>query len=177
MARQFAQGFLGLQTHGGTDRISYREIQVKEIAPADIPVNTVAPSVTGSGFQGNAADAATTARGTRPPAATYFVKWYRSNKILPTNPRFRAPSATDLGNLTTPADPRYGTQDLTWTDSLLVGEGDTYTPTAEDVGKVIHCAVNVNNAGATVWKTAQAPEILSATNVTQDAGGTVAGRR
>ena len=30
MARQFAQGFLGLQTHGGNDRISYREIQVKE---------------------------------------------------------------------------------------------------------------------------------------------------
>ena len=56
MARQFAQGYLGLQTHGGTDRISYREIQVKDIAPADIPVNTVAPSVTGSGFQGNAAD-------------------------------------------------------------------------------------------------------------------------
>ena len=101
MARQFAQGFLGLQTHGGNDRISYREIQVKEVAPADVPVNTVAPSVTGSGFQGNAADAATAARGTPRPAATYFVKWYRSNKVLPTNPRYRAPSATDTGNLTT----------------------------------------------------------------------------
>ena len=54
MARQFAQGFLGLQTHGGNDRISYKEIQVKEIPPADVPANTVAPSVTGSGFQGNA---------------------------------------------------------------------------------------------------------------------------
>ena len=54
-----------------------------------------------------------------------------------------------------------------------MGESDTYTPTADDVGKVIHCAVNVNNGGATVWKTAQAPEILSATNVNQDAGGTV----
>ena len=32
MARQFTQGYLGLQTHGGTDRISYREIQVKDIA-------------------------------------------------------------------------------------------------------------------------------------------------
>ena len=52
MARQFAQGYLGLQTHGGNDRISYREIQVKELAPADIPVNTVAPTVTGTGFVG-----------------------------------------------------------------------------------------------------------------------------
>ena len=172
MARQFAQGFLGLQTHGGSDRISYKEIQVKEVAPADIPANTVAPSVTGSGFQGNAL---TCNHGTWNAAAgsQHFVKWYRSNKLAPTHARFRAPSATDLGNFTTPADPRYGTQALTWTDSLLVGEGDTYTPTAEDVGKVIHCAVNVNNAGATVWKTAQAPEILSATNATQDAGGTV----
>ena len=49
MARQFTQGYLGLQTHGGTDRISYREIQVKDIAPADIPVNTAAPTVTGTG--------------------------------------------------------------------------------------------------------------------------------
>ena len=160
MARQFAQGFLGLQTHGGTDRISYKEIQVKEIAPADVPVNTVAPSVTGSGLQGNAL---TCNHGTWNTAAgsEYFVKWYRSNKLASTHARFRAPSATDLGNFSTPADPRYGTQTLTWTDSLLVGENDTYTPTAEDIGKVIHCAVNVDNGGATVWKTALAPEILS----------------
>ena len=82
MARQFAQGFLGLQTHGGTDRISYREIQVKEIPPADVPVNTVAPSITGSGFQGNAL---TCNHGTWNAAAgsEYFVKWYRSNKLAP----------------------------------------------------------------------------------------------
>ena len=43
--------------------------------------------------------------------------------------------------------------------------GDTYTPTVDDVGKAIHCAVNVDNGGATVWKTAAAPEILFATNV------------
>ena len=52
VARQFARGYLGLQTHGGNDRISYREIQVKEFTPADIPVNTVAPTVTGTGFVG-----------------------------------------------------------------------------------------------------------------------------
>src|SRR6478736_3928950 len=52
VARQFVRGYLGLQTHGGSDRISYREIQVKELAPAEIPVNTVAPTVTGTGFVG-----------------------------------------------------------------------------------------------------------------------------
>jgi hypothetical protein len=70
-------------------------------------------------------------------------------------------------------DPTYGNQALTWTDSLLVGEGDTYTPVADDIGKVIHCAVNANNAGATVWKTAVAPEIITATNADGSAGGTV----
>ena len=48
--RRIAQGYLGLQTHGGNDRISYREIQVKEFQPSDLPVNTVAPSVSGSGL-------------------------------------------------------------------------------------------------------------------------------
>src|SRR3954452_16519464 len=173
MARQFTEGYLGLQTHGGTDRISYREIQVKDVAKADIPVNTVMPSVTGSGYQGNAL---TCNHGTWDTAAgtTYFVKWYRSNKILPSNPRFRAPSATDYWNQTLPIDQTYGTQAQTISDSLLVGDGDTYTPTAEDVGKVVHCAVSADNDGATVWKTAVAPEILSATNATGDAGGTVA---
>jgi hypothetical protein len=167
MARQFTQGYLGLQTHGGTDRISYREIQVKDIAPADIPVNTAAPTVTGTGVTGSPL---TCQRGTwnTAPGTEYFVKWYRSNKIAPSNPRFRAPSSTDLGNFTTPVDPAYGNQALTWTDSLLVGESDTYTPVAEDIGKVIHCAVNANNAGATVWKTAIAPEIGNGS-----AGGTV----
>ena len=33
MARQLAEGYLGLQTHGGNDRISYREIQVKDLSP------------------------------------------------------------------------------------------------------------------------------------------------
>jgi hypothetical protein len=157
----------GLQTHGGTDRISYREIQVKDIAPADIPVNTVAPSVSGTGVTGQPL---TCNRGTWSTAAgtTYFVKWYRSNKIASTNPRFRAPSATDYWNQTTPANPLYGTQNLTWTDSLLVGENETYTPVADDIGKVIHCAVSADNAGATVWKTALAPEIGNSS-----AGGTV----
>jgi hypothetical protein len=171
-ARQFARGYLGLQTHGGADRISYREIQVKEIAAADIPVNTAAPSVSGYGYTGKplACNHGTwnTASGTE-----YFVKWYRSNKVPPTHPRFWAPAQNDLGSFSTPADPTYGTSDLTWLDSLLVGEGDTYTPVLEDVGKTIHCAVNANNGGATVWKTALGPEIRYAAHADTSAGGTV----
>jgi hypothetical protein len=158
MARQFAEGYLGLQTHGGTDRISYREIQVKDVQPSDIPVNTAAPSVSGTGVTGQPL---TCNPGTwnAPAGTTYFYRWYRSNKIAANNPRFRAPSATDYWNQTTPANPLYGTQNLTWTDSLQVGDQQTYTPTAEDIGKNIHCTVNADNNGATVWKYAQAPEI------------------
>jgi hypothetical protein len=167
MARQFAQGYLGLQTHGGTDRISYREIQVKDIAPSDIPVNTVAPTVTGTGVTGQPL---TCNPGTWDAAAgtTYFYRWYRANKILPSNPRFRAPSATDYWNQTTPADPKYGTQPQTWTDSLQVADTQTYTPTAEDIGKNVWCTVSADNAGATVFKYAVAPEIGNGS-----AGGTV----
>jgi hypothetical protein len=174
VARQFARGYLGLQTHGGNDRISYREIQVKEITPAEIPVNTAAPTVTGTGFVGQNL---TCNQGTWTPSSgvTYSRKWYRSNKVAPTNPHFRAPSQIDLGSFSTPADPAglYGNQDLTWLDSLLVDEdgNTTYTPTVADAGKVIHCALVADNGGATVWKTAVAPEIQVAT--TMPVGGNV----
>ena len=173
-ARQFAQGYVGLQTHGGNDRINYREIQVKELAPAEIPVNTVAPTVTGTGFVGQNLTCNT---GTWTPATgvSFSRRWYRSNKIGPAHPRFRAPSQTDLGSFTTPADPSglYGNQNLTWLDSYLVDEdgNSTYAPTQDDVGKVIHCALVADIGGATVWKTAAAPEIQVA--ATQTVGGTV----
>jgi hypothetical protein len=81
----------------------------------------------------------------------------------------------DLGNFSTPADPSglYGTADLTWLDSYLVDEdgNSTYAPTQADVGKTIHCALVANIDGATVWKTAAAPEIQVA--ATQTVGGTV----
>ena len=51
-ARQFPRGYFGLQTHGGTDRIFYREIQVKELGEGDIPRNTEPPDVGGSGKVG-----------------------------------------------------------------------------------------------------------------------------
>ena len=38
-----------------------------------------------------------------------------------------------------------------------------FAATAADVGKAIYCQVSVNNGGDTVFKTAGAPEILSAT--------------
>ncbi len=172
MARQLAQGYIALQTHGGTDRISYKEIEVKELTPADKPVNTVAPSVTGSGYQGNAL---TCNHGTwtTPAGSTTWVTWYRGNKILPTNPRYHAPSATDYNNFTTPAEPTYGTAALPWTDWQIVGNDDTYTPGADDVGKSIYCAVSVDNGGDTVFKTAGAPDILAATNTDGGAGATV----
>ena len=109
-----------------------------------------------------------------PPAPTYFVKWYRSNKILPTNPRFRAPSATDYWNFTTPADPPYGTQALTWTDSLLVGESETYTPVGRGrrQGHPLR-GQRRQRAAPPCGRPRVAPEILSATNADGSAGGTV----
>lgn len=161
MARQLAEGYLGLQTHGGNDRISYREIQVKDISADEIPVNVEPPEVGGPGRVGKAL---TCGRGEweNTPGADYWVTWYRSNRVGPEHPRYRAPSQIDLGSFSTPAEPEFGTQDLTWLDSLIVGHGKQYTPTADDVGKVIHCAVNANNGGATVWETASAPEITAA---------------
>jgi hypothetical protein len=52
MARQLAEGYLGLQTHGGNDRISYREIQVKDVDEAEIPVNVEPPEAGGWGRVG-----------------------------------------------------------------------------------------------------------------------------
>ena len=60
-----------------------------------------------------------------------------------------------------PADPEFGTQPLPFLGPLKVGEGSKYTPTAEDVGKLVYCQVSANNGGATVWKTASAPPIVA----------------
>jgi hypothetical protein len=172
MARQNPRGYIGLQTHGGNDRISYRQIEVKDFAAGDIPVNTAAPKVLGAGFTGKPL---TCTRGTwtNNAAGEYWVTWYRSNKILPSNPRFRAPSQLDYANFTTPAEPEMGTQPLPWLDSQIIGQGETYVPVADDVGKALYCAVNANNGGATVWKTASAPEIITAVHADTTAGASV----
>jgi hypothetical protein len=160
MARQLAEGYLGLQTHGGNDRISYREIQVKDVSEDEIPVNTEPPVVEGDGRVGKALTCGRGEWETSQPAE-YWVTWYRSNRIGAEHPRFRAPSQFDLGDFTTPAEEEFGTQDLRWTDSLIVGNGKKYTPTADDVGKVIHCSVSADVGGATVWATGSAPEITA----------------
>ena len=58
-------------------------------------------------------------------------------------------------------------------DSQIVGQGETYTRGADDVGKALYCAVNANNGGATVWKTASAPEILTAVHADANVSASV----
>jgi hypothetical protein len=161
MARQLPAGYVGLQTHGGNDRIRYREIQVKDLDESDIPVNVEPPKVAGSGKVGRPL---TCARGgwmnRGPNASDDRFTWYRSNEIGPEHPRLRAPSQLDLGDFTTPAEAEFGTEPLRWTDLLIVGQGRHYTPTDDDVGNVIHCSVSVTNRGATVFATASAPDIM-----------------
>ena len=125
VARQFARGYLGLQTHGGNDRISYREIQVKEFAPADIPVNTVAPTVTGTGFVGAEPHLQHRHLDRRPRASRTPRKWYRSNKIAPTQPALPRPEPDRPRQLHHAGRPDglYGNQDLTWLDSLAGRRG------------------------------------------------------
>ena len=172
MARQLARGYLGLQTHGGNDRINYKEMQVKEFAPSDLPVNTVAPSMTGSGIQGLPLTC-NHGEWTAAAGSTRWVTWYRANRIPEGHPRFRAPSQLDYNNTSTPAEPEYGTQNLTGLDAQIVGQGDTYTPTAEDAGKNVYCQVSVDNAGATVFKPSDAKFIATATHTDGGAGASV----
>ena len=158
-ARQFAEGYFGLQTHGGTDRIFYREIRVKDLESGDVPSNLEAPEVGGSGRVGTGLNCG---RGEweNTPKADYDVAWYRSNVIGPEHPRYHAPSQNDLGSFSAPADPVFGSQPLPYLGPLKVGDGKKYTPTAEDVGKLVYCQVSANNDGATVWETASAPAIV-----------------
>jgi Domain of Unknown Function (DUF1080) len=157
-ARQFPRGYFGLQTHGGTDRIFYREIRVKELRDRETPINVRPPRVGGSSKVGKKL---TCRRGFWRNARKddMSVSWFRSNVIGPNHPRFRAPSQEDLGNVTAPADPRYGSQPLPFVGPLKVGEGRKYRPTAEDVGKLVYCQESADNDGATVWATGTARPI------------------
>jgi hypothetical protein len=157
-ARQFPRGYFGLQTHGGTDRIFYREIRVKDLRWWEVPRNLKRPDVDGSGRVGRqlSCDGGWWWAAGRDDLS---FSWYRSNIVGPDHPRYRAPSQEDLGSLSAPADPRYGTQALPYVGPLKVGEGRRYTPTAEDVGKLVYCQVSADNRGATAWETASAPRI------------------
>jgi hypothetical protein len=159
-ARQFPTGYFGLQTHGGTDRVFYRAVRVKELDDRTTPVNRVSPKVAGSGEVGEDL--------TCVPGAWRNVRhrdlqmdWYRANRIGPDHPRYRAPSQNDWWSSTEPADLRYGTQPLPVLGRQQVGSGRHYRPTAEDVGKLVYCQVSATNDGATVWETASARAITN----------------
>ena len=157
-ARQFPRGYFGLQTHGGTDRIFYREVRVKQLDSGTIPRNVEPPEVGGSGRVGQDL---TCGRGewVNTPKADYSVTWFRSNQIGPGHVHYNAPAQEDLGSFNAPADPQFGSLPLPYRGPLKVGEGIKYTPTADDVGKLVYCQVSATNDGATVWESAPAPAI------------------
>ena len=156
-ARQFPRGYFGLQTHGGTDRIFYREIRVKELDRRDIPVNVKRPRVNGSGRVGKALKCGS---GLWWPKKDTDIAWYRSNRIGPDHVHYHAPAQEDLGSFDAPADPRFGSLPLPYRGPLKVGEGRRYRPTADDLGKLVYCQVSVTSRdGATVWKSAPARSI------------------
>jgi hypothetical protein len=157
-ARQFPRGYFGLQTHGGTDRIFYREIRVKELDSQQVPRNVEPPSVGGSGRVGNVL---TCDRGEWESGGhnEYSFAWYRSNPIGPDHVHYRAPAQEDLGSFNAPADPQFGSLPLPYRGPLKVGEGSHYTVTAEDVGKLVYCQVSATRDGATVFKRAPARTI------------------
>ena len=159
-ARQFPRGYFGLQTHGGTDRIFYREIRVKDLDSGDVPRAVEPPEVGGSGRVGKDL---TCGRGEwqNTPGANFHVDWYRSNQIGPDHPRYHAPSQEDLGSFNAPADPQFGSLPLPFRGPLKVGEGKKYTPTSDDVGRLVYCQVSATNGGATVWRQAAAPLIVA----------------
>jgi Domain of Unknown Function (DUF1080) len=158
-ARQFPRGYFGLQTHGGTDRIFYREIRVKELDRWDLPHNILRPDVHGSGRVGRRLSC-TRGLWWNGWRSDFRFDWYRSNIVPSSDPRFRAPSQNDLGNFTAPPDPQFGPLGLPFQGPLKVGEGTRYTPTADDVGKLVYCQVSADNRGATVWETASARPIV-----------------
>ncbi len=159
VARQFAAGYFGLQTHGGTDRIFYREIRVKDLEGDMVPEVRQAPKVTGSGRVGRKLKCKA-GRWRNASGALYEREWFRSNPIGAEHPHLHAPSQEDLGSFTEPPQAEFGTQPLPFVGPERVGRGATYRPTAADVGKDVHCRVSVTSYDrATVWETAGAPQI------------------
>jgi hypothetical protein len=157
-ARQFAQGYFGLQTHGGTDRIFYRQIRVKDLDAQDVPRNRRAPKVAGKGRVGQRLTCVP-GKWTALRDVRLDVAWYRANRIGPDHPHYHAPSQDDLGSRTEPADPRYGTQVLPYVGARRIATGKHYRPSELDAGKLVYCPVSATAAGATAWETASAPEI------------------
>jgi hypothetical protein len=157
-ARHQPAGYIGFQSHGGNDRIWYREVQVREYSEAEIPEVRKPPRITGRRQVGKKV---TCHKGLWDrPNSEYTFDWYRSND-MEGHPRFRAPSQNDLGSRTTPPHPDglYGTDPLTWLDSEHLGSGRHYRLTEEDVGKVVHCQVSATREGATAFATVTVGDI------------------
>ncbi|HXV35156.1 MAG TPA: DUF1080 domain-containing protein [Gaiellaceae bacterium] len=157
-ARQQPAGYIGFQSHGGIDRIWYKDVEVREYDAAEVPENIQNPKIAGLQQVGKKL---TCTRGVwDAPGAQFSFDWYRSNDTSE-HARFRAPSQNDLGIVTTPPDPGglYGTADLSWLGSFHVGSGRHYVPTADDVGKIVHCQVSATKNHATVFANGVADEI------------------
>ena len=178
MARQLAQGYLGLQTHGGNDRISYREIQVKEFAPADVPGQH--GRAVGHQQQperhrlhGQAADLqprhVDRARERDALHALVSLEQDRADPLA----RARAEPARlrqhhDAGR----AEHGNAAPDVARLRDRR-SERHVHAVVRRTSARPIYCAANVDAGGATVWKTAAAPEILFAAHADQTASANV----
>jgi len=145
-ARQQPAGYVGLQSHGGTDRILYREVQVREYAEAEIPEAIEPPHVAGRAEVGRVVRCRE-GRWDLPGARVSF-DWYRANPAG----RF-ARTQKELGYRLTPPRPdgRFGTDRLSWLGPQHVGRGRRYRLVEADVGKVVYCQVSATRAGATAF--------------------------
>lgn len=137
-ARQFPGSAIGLQNHGDSDRIEYKDVRVKEVSSA--PRNVVAPQIAGSSKVGHQLVVTPgeweNVTGRHDAHVTY--QWFRSNDASQTP-----------GGLP-PTEVQY--------DNQLVGTGKTYTPTEADLapGKVLWCRVSASTDEGTVYAYAEA---------------------
>jgi hypothetical protein len=143
-AREFAGSTLGLQNHGRSDAIEYKDVRVKEVA--NPPRNVTAPTVAGSGKLGKQLVCTPgeweNVSGRHGDHVTY--QWFRSND-----------ASQEIGALP-PTEVEY--------DSRLVGTDSKYTPTEADAapGKVLWCRVSASTDEGTVYPYAEATNLRGA---------------
>jgi hypothetical protein len=124
-SRQLTTGFFGLQNH--ETGMLFRNPRAKELTAP--PRNTRPPAVIA------AAKRLTCTPGQWRNGSGFRFAWFRSNPS-PSVPPGTSPTAAQLG-------------------TVQVSATSTYTPTADDVGKVDWCRVTASNAeGGTAWATA-----------------------
>lgn len=134
-SRQFATGFFGLQNH--ETGMLFRNPRAKELTAP--PTDIRPPAVFGSGAVGMPL-ACAPGQWRNIGGSPFRFAWFRSNPS-PSVPPGTSPTAAQLGTVQVSAD-------------------STYTPTADDVGKVDWCRVTATNAeGGTAWATRQAPVV------------------